>query len=72
MGGDRAVDLEGDGEGSAAIVAGDQWGGAGADGVQEGRDFEAEGFAQLDLDLLQGEARRRGAGLRTVSICWAI
>jgi hypothetical protein len=48
----RRIDLEGEGEGGAALVGGDEGLGAGADGVEEGFDLQAEGLAGLDGDFL--------------------
>jgi len=56
VGGDGLVDLEGKGQGGAAVFAGDEGAGAGADGVEEGLDFEAEGFAGCDGEFREGEA----------------
>ena len=56
VGFDGGGDVEGESEGGAAVFAGDYWSRASADGVEEGFDFEAEGFALFYFGLgdLQG------------------
>ncbi len=51
MGLDGLVDLEGEGEGGAAVFAGDQGSGLVVDSAEEGFDFEAQGLSRGDVRL---------------------
>jgi hypothetical protein len=49
----RRINFECEGESGATVFHGNERLGAGADRFEEGREFEAEGFAGLDGDFAQ-------------------
>jgi hypothetical protein len=48
---DGAEDIEGDGEGTASVLEGDDGLGAGGDGLEEASDLSVEGLFLNDLGL---------------------
>ena len=59
----RGLNFEGEGKSVAALARGDMRRPAGAYGVEEGLDFEAQGLAGRDLGLDEGESWRRPGGI---------
>jgi hypothetical protein len=68
VGFDGACDFEGQGQGCGGVCGRDDGGLASADGVEEGFDLKAKGFAFGDFDVAEAEARG-GVGWLRIWAC---
>jgi hypothetical protein len=66
VGGDRFVNVQGEGEGLASGLRGDAGWGAGTDGAEKVFEFEAEGFGSGRGERFEGEA---GGGVTLARRC---